>query len=168
MHLEQPNLTKLEELEHYIIHKCQDKPTFGKVVLYKLLYFSDFNFYKKNYTAITNEQYRKIQNGPAPVHFDVTLEKLVEEEKVSTYTKEFSPAMEQQRFKSLKKPTLEFLSKNELKEVDLVIKKLGDFNARQMSSISHEDNPWKATKLKDIIDYGLVFYRNEKVSKVVE
>lgn len=168
MHIDKPNLAKLQELEHYIIAKCQDKPTFGKTVLFKLLYFSDFNAYKKKYKAITNEQYRKIQNGPAPVHFETTIEKLSNEGKVSTYTKEYSPAMEQQRFKSLKKPEIKLLNKEELGEVDRVIKKIGDFNARQMTAISHEDNPWKASNLKEIIDYGLVFYRNEKVSKIVE
>ena len=31
---------------HYIIYRCQKKPNFGRTILYKLLYFSDFNFYE--------------------------------------------------------------------------------------------------------------------------
>jgi hypothetical protein len=73
------NKEKLKQLIHYIIHKCQDKPDFGKTVLYKLMYFSDFNHYEIYEKLITDETYIKKQYGPVPSHFN------------KCYTEHFAP-----------------------------------------------------------------------------
>jgi len=75
------NSEKLSEMVHYIIYKCGKNTNFGKTVLYKLLYFSDFNHYKKNNKSITNEEYRKIEFGPAPVHIAIIIDKLEKKKK---------------------------------------------------------------------------------------
>lgn len=40
---------KFKETILYILSKCAENKTFGKTVLFKLLYFTDFNFYQLNY-----------------------------------------------------------------------------------------------------------------------
>lgn len=161
-----PNISKLAEMTHYIIYKCQPMPHFGKTVLYKLLYFSDFNHYKKYFGAISNEEYRKLEFGPAPSHFDNALDKLTKDEKVEY----FAPKKDGDAwiFKPLKKPETTLLNNEELQTIDKVLKKLGCMNATKISKLSHEDNPYKSSKLKEIIDYNLVFYRDEFVEKQVE
>ncbi len=166
---EETDLAKLEELMLYIICKCQDKPTFGKTVLFKLLYFSDFNFYKDHYCSITNEKYRRIPNGPAPTHFDKTLVNLVQKGLASYSIKEYAPNKEQWQFKCNVpsfKPKL--FSPVELELVDRVLERLGSLNATTLTNISHRDNPWKSSKENNIIDYDLVFYRDERLEKEVE
>ena len=44
---------KLKQLILYITEHTKDIPSFGKTVLNKLLYFSDFNHYEWNYETIT-------------------------------------------------------------------------------------------------------------------
>jgi len=57
---------KLAELILYISEKCANDPTFGAVKLNKILCFSDFLFYAYNDRGITNVEYQKLPNGPAP------------------------------------------------------------------------------------------------------
>lgn len=162
----EPNLAKLSEMMHYIIAKCQDNGDFGKTVLWKLLYFSDFNYYKNNFEGISNEEYHKIDFGPAPKHFDRVLNKLITAKKVEC--EESKASFETWKFKSLKNPDFKFLKKEEIQTLDNVIKKLGHCKAFEISNLSHEDNPWKASKNNEIIDYGLVFYRSKAVEDRVE
>src|SRR6056297_1005506 len=39
-------VNKFKEILLYILEKCAGKPNVGETVLYKLLYFSDFNYYE--------------------------------------------------------------------------------------------------------------------------
>ena len=41
--------------------------------MYKLLYFSDFDFYELYETKMTGETYKKLQRGPAPDNFDLAI-----------------------------------------------------------------------------------------------
>jgi len=162
----EPNLAKLSEMIHYIIYKCGDNKDFGKTALWKILYFSDFNHYKNNFDAISNEEYRKIDFGPAPKHFDKVFEKLLANKKVDC--QESKAEYETWKFKSLQEPTFSFLKKEEIQTIDKVIKKLGHCKGSDLSNLSHEDNPWKASKFNEIIDYGLVFYRSKAIEDRVE
>lgn len=157
---------KFLEMVHYIILKCQNNKDFGKTVLWKLLYFSDFNYYKKNFKAISNEEYRKIEHGPAPKHFDKAIEKLIKENKIECQVSKGK--YEKWKFKSLKEPQINFLQKEEIQTIDKVIQKLGCCKAKEISNLSHEDNPWKVSKNYELIDYGLVFYRSKEIEARVE
>lgn len=50
---------KLKNLILYILGKCGQKPNVGEVVLNKLLYFCDFNYYEHTFDSITETQYIK-------------------------------------------------------------------------------------------------------------
>ncbi len=51
---------------HYIIYSVGNLPHIGKTVLWKLMYFSDFDYYELYEKHLTGEQYRKLEHGPAP------------------------------------------------------------------------------------------------------
>lgn len=158
------NKEKFKEVLHYIIYKCGAKNNVGKTVLYKLLYFSDFNFFELHEKSLTNESYRKLPRGPAPVHFDVAINELINEGKVNVTTKNISLGRVMYNYSSLKEPTMNF-NDNELFVINDVIDDLSYMNAKQISEYSHGDMPWRATEDRDIIDYGFVFYRNPKYVK---
>lgn len=80
---------KFKDLLHYLIFRCGARNNVGKTVLYKLLYFSDFNFFELYEKSLTNESYRKLPRGPAPIHFDVAIDELIDEEKISVQLKNF-------------------------------------------------------------------------------
>jgi hypothetical protein len=54
------NKEKFKELLLYILYEVGMKPNIGKTVLYKLLYFCDFNFYELYGKSITGMQYIKL------------------------------------------------------------------------------------------------------------
>lgn len=47
----------------YILERCAGKPNVGETVLYKLLYFSDFNYYELYEEHLTGANYRKLPFG---------------------------------------------------------------------------------------------------------
>lgn len=157
------NTEKFESLILYIAERCSGFPQFGKTVFYKLLYFSDFDFYEMKEKLLTGELYRKIDCGPAPTHFKETVEKLIKEKRLQKVRSEYH-GFPQEKFFPLDKPNLSLFDGEEIKIIDSVIDKLGHLDANQISDYSHNDVPYQATKEKDIIDYELVFYRSPRYS----
>jgi uncharacterized phage-associated protein len=156
---------KLKQVTHYLLHKCAGQKTFGKTVLFKLLYFIDFNFYKLHYKSITGENYRKLLYGPAPCNFDKVITALSEEGEVKVFANENTGAY---NYKVIKEPTLEGFDRQEVEIIEKVIRKIGNCTAAEISQLSHADTPWQVTEEKGIIDYDLVFYRDEAISLRVE
>ena len=65
----QKNLDKFKEVLLYILKKVGSKPNIGESVLYKLLYFIDFNFYEKYEEQLVGATYIKNNYGPTPMEF---------------------------------------------------------------------------------------------------
>jgi hypothetical protein len=65
----QKNLKKFEQVLLYILCKVGSKPNIGETVIYKLLYFIDFNFYEKYEEQLIGATYIKNQYGPTPKEF---------------------------------------------------------------------------------------------------
>jgi len=160
------NILKMEQMLHYIIYKVGNLPHIGKTVLWKLMYFSDFNYYELYEKHLTGEQYRKLEHGPAPSNFDSAIEELINAKKIRLLKNKYH-GHTQEKYLALDKPDTSKLSKDELRVIDKAINKLSCFNATQISALSHLDMPWKATDDKRIINYELVFYR-EPITSVRE
>ena len=60
---------KFKAMIHYIISRHQFKDNLGRVVLFKLLYFSDFDNYEIYEKSISGETYLGKRMGPVPSHF---------------------------------------------------------------------------------------------------
>ena len=73
---------KFKSMIHYIISRCHTKDNFARVVLYKLLYFSDFDNYEKYEKPISGETYIRKQMGPVPSHFFEAIHELIDEGKI--------------------------------------------------------------------------------------
>lgn len=157
------NKEEFKEVLHYIIHKCGSLPNVGKTVLYKILYFSDFDYYELYEEKMTGESYRELPYGPAPSHFDKAVKELEEEDKIRMLSAMFGE-YDQQKFLSVKEPDITLLSGKEMRVIERNIEKLSNMNATQISKYSHMDMPYKATEDNGIIDYELVFYRDDLFS----
>lgn len=154
---------KFKQVLHYIVHETVGIDSVGKTVLYKLLYFNDFNFYEMFEKKMTGESYRKIGHGPAPCHFDDAISALVEENKVEVITRNIGQYT-QHKFISDCKPDISLLSGDEIRSIEETIARYSGLNATQISAFSHKDIPYAATEDKDLIDYELVFYRDPMFS----
>lgn len=152
------NKKKYKTILHYIIQECGSRPNFGKTVLWKLLYFIDFNFYELYEEKLTEETYRKIDYGPAPEHFNQIIQELKSEKKIKEI-KEKSGPYDKIRYIATEKLDLDILSGKEMDLINKTLERYGSYNADLIKTVSHEDMPVKATEMKERIDYGLVFYR---------
>lgn len=157
------NLEKYKQVLHYIISIVENRENVGKTGLFKMLYFSDFDFYEQHENSITGELYRKISKGPAPCNFGSIAKMLKAERKIRVTRRNYWGRI-QHRYVSLKEPSTDLLSEAELKTIKAATQKLLKMNATKTSAYSHEDIPWRATADKEIIDYELVFYRSPEFS----
>jgi transcriptional regulator with XRE-family HTH domain len=151
------NVEKFKQVLLYILEQCAGKPNIGKTVLYKLLYFSDFNYYETYEEQMTGVTYKKLQYGPIPLEFSQLVDSM-EGKEIKKITAKYK-GYPQERYLPLVKADLSKLRASEKEIIDKVLIAHSDKTATEISSYSHEDIPWKATKDKDIIDYELVFYR---------
>ena len=69
---------------------------------------------------MTGESYRKIDNGPAPQHFQNATSELISEGKIREDKKNYAGYL-QYKYESLKEPELDLLTSNELKVINNVI-----------------------------------------------
>lgn len=157
------NLLKFKNLILYILEKCGSKPNVGETVLYKLLYFCDFNYYELYEEHLSGSKYRKLQNGPVPYTGDSIINQMVHDKELESFKTEFH-GYKQTKYIPLVSANLKIFNGAEIDVIDKVINHLSDMSASDISRYSHNDIPWKATKEKDIIDYELAFYRQAPYS----
>jgi len=157
------NLGKFKEVLLYILGKVGSKPNIGETVIYKLLYFIDFDYYEKYEEQLIGATYIKNKHGPTPIEFRKIVEKMIKSKEIekikSTY---FS--FPQTKYLPLRKPDLSKLKASEMELIEEVLCKLSDMNAIQISEYSHNDVPWLTTKNEKEIEYESVFYRTAPYS----
>lgn len=158
------NKEKFKTVLHYIISKCGHQDNVGKTVLYKLMYFSDFDFYEIYEEKMTGEDYVKLPRGPGPENFNEVIGELETEGKITQAIINFDNGAHQYRYFSKNDPSIDLLSSQELDVINNVLNKCSSMRAGAISNYSHEDLPWQATDMYDVIDYELVFYRNPEFS----
>lgn len=159
----QKNLIKFKEVLLYILKKVGSRPNVGESVLYKFLYFIDFNFYEKYEEQLIGATYIKNNYGPTPKEFIKIVEDMErKKELVKIDDKYFQ--YPQRKYLPLREPDLSTLKAIEIKMIDEVLEKLSDMNASQISEYSHNDVPWLTADDGDIIDYESVFYRTAHYS----
>lgn len=155
----------------YILNKVWEKANVWKIVVYKLLYFSEFNHYEKFWKSLLNIEFKKWPMWPVPdpeetkeIFKEMELNNQIEE--VKTLFKWY----EQHRFVSQLKDVdfydlVKDLQPEQIQVVDDVIEKLSNMTATQISEYSHWDMPYRATKQSwDIISKTKVFYRTPEYS----
>jgi len=158
----QNNLEKFKEVLLYILNKVGSKPNIGETVIYKLLYFIDFDFYEKYEEQMIGATYIKNYYGPTPVEFEKIVGKMIDKEIVRVKSSYFN--FPQTKYLPLRKPDLTKLKASEIEVIDNVLNKLSDMNASQTSDYSHNDVPWLTTEDGEIIEYESVFYRTAPYS----
>ena len=157
------NMDKFKNILLYILEQCAGKPNVGETVLYKLLYFCDFNFYEIYEEHLTGAQYRKLPYGPVPQKLDSIINQMMEKEQLQRIKTEYHGYL-QTRYIPLDKSDLTRMSAAEKEVIDQAIDRFSDWSASAISEYSHKDLPWKATEDGEIIDYELAFYRESPYS----
>jgi len=159
----QKNLEKFKEVFLYILNKVGSKPNIGETVIYKLLYFIDFNHYEKYEDQLIGATYIKNNYGPTPVEFTKIVKRMMDDEEIEKIESRYFD-YPQTKYLPLRNPDLSALSANELKTIDDVLNRLSEMNATQISEYSHGDVPWLTTDDGAKIEYETVFYRTPSYS----
>ena len=157
------NVDKFKEILLYILEKCAGKPNIGETLLYKLLYFSDFNYYELYEEHLTGAEYRKLPYGPVPQKLDSIIKQMIAAKMIIRFKTEYH-GYPQTRYIPLVKPDLNRLKAGEKDVLDKVIEQFSDWSASAISDYSHKDMPWLASKEGEVIDYELAFYRENPYS----
>jgi transcriptional regulator with XRE-family HTH domain len=159
----QKNLHKFGEVLIYILCKVGAKPNMGETVLYKLLYFIDFDYYEKYEEQLIGATYMKNKYGPTPLEFKKVIEQMAANgELIEVKDKYF--AYPRRKYLPRRKPDLSILKGSEIEIIDNVLNRLSDMNAHEISDYSHNDVPWLTTAEGKTIEYEAVFYRTPAYS----
>jgi transcriptional regulator with XRE-family HTH domain len=151
-------VNKFKNVILYILERCAGKPNVGETVIYKLLYFSDYNYYELYEEHLTGAKYRKLPYGPVPQKFDVIINQMIDTGQIQRVKTEYH-GYRQTRFLPLIKANLTELKASEKEIIDRVIEQMSDWSAAAISNYSHNDMPWVASKEGEEINYELAFYR---------
>jgi transcriptional regulator with XRE-family HTH domain len=157
------NLEKFKEVLLYILEKVGSKPNIGETVIYKLLYFVDFNYYEKYEEQLIGATYLKNTYGPTPIEFRKIVDKMIEKNEIVRVANEYF-SFPQTKYLPLRRSDLSKLMANEKELIDDVLCRLSDLNASQISEYSHNDVPWITTEDGKTIEYESVFYRTAPYS----
>lgn len=144
------DIEKIENLIVYIAFKC--KGVF-KTQLNKLLWYMDFKHFNEHTVSITGTKYLHLPLGPVPMNYELLTQKLQNEDRleaqeviIGNYTGENYIAKE--------KADISLFNKEELKTIDLVIKKLAHLGSGKIKDMSHKEKAYKMTVHKQVIPYS--------------
>lgn len=157
------NVEKFKNALLYITQKIGGMPNVGQTVLYKILYFCDFDYYEKYEEQLIGATYFKNEFGPTPREFAKIVKEMIDNnELVEIPSKYFSK--NQKKYLPKKNPDLSVFSGRELQHIDEEIARLGHKTAKELSDFSHQDIPWISTEIGKNIPYEAVFYRTKDTS----
>ena len=158
----QKNVKKFKEVLLYILNKVGGKPNIGETLIYKLLYFIDFNFYEKYETQFIGATYIKNHHGPSPVEFKKIVDTMINKDLIMVSSKYFD--YPRKKYVALREADPSELNGREIEMIDHVLNQLSDMNASQIADYSHKDVPWLTAEDGKKIEYESVFYRTPNYS----
>ncbi|MBN1373859.1 helix-turn-helix domain-containing protein [Candidatus Dojkabacteria bacterium] len=155
-----PNYRKYKEILLYILTKIGAKPNIYKNTIFYILYFIDFDYYKKYKKHIIDATYVKKPVGPKPLYFEKLIKKMAALKEIEIIeSKQF--AYLQKKYLPTRDPNFSNLvSIQELNHIDWVLARLSNLNITEFENYLKWDAPWQLASNNDTLDYKFVFYRN--------
>ena len=159
----QKNLKKFKEVLLYVLEKVGSKSNVGMTVIYKLLYFIDFDYYEKFEEQLLGATYITNHFGPTPVAFKKIVESMESKGELETVKSKYF-LHEQTKYLPRREPDISVLNAKEIKHIDEVLSRLSDKSATELSEYSHKDVPWITAEDGRPLSYESVFYRTKDTS----
>ncbi len=161
----QEKMDKFRQILLHILKKVGGKPNIGMTVLYKLLYFIDFDYYEKYEDQLMGLVYLKNYHGPTPLLFKNLIGDMVKKGDVEIVKSKFYQYPQTKYLVNPKiEPNLSILNGQEQKHIDWELQRLSDLTANQLTDLSHKDVPWISAENGKPLDYESVFYRTPETS----
>ena len=145
---------KFKQMLVYILSKFE-KRGLTKTKLAKLLYLSDFYHYYNHFDSISHVLYKCKEYGPLAEPFLEVVEDMYEKGELHIDVLEEGAQM-LTLSKSFSKTSLNRLSDEEKKEIDMVCDKWKNANSKELVNFTHKQKPWMACRENEIIPYDLI------------
>ncbi len=153
---------RFKELVLYIAQECLDDPTYSRVKLLKILFYSDFEAFGSHGKPITGMSYRKLPFGPAPAAFKRIQEEMLRDNLIRIVKRRVYD-QSSHRLLPLQDPNYDLFSSREISIVDGWIRFFWNKTAKQVSEYSH-GKAWKLAGESELIPYEAVFISDEPVT----
>lgn len=159
---------KFREILLYILNKVGAKSNIVETVIYKILYFIDFDYYERFNQKLIGATYIKKENGPAPLEFESEITNMVKDDDLEIVKSDYFVYPET-KYLPHRKAKLEQLTGREIYVINSVLEKLSDKNVTEITRYVLEDLPCKIAAANEIIDYEKVFERKQPYSvRIIE
>ena len=158
---------KFSELVLLIAQQSEEDPRFGAVKLNKILYFADFNAYRRLGRPITGADYQKLNEGPAPRQMLAIRRSLLDAGSIDVDIRPYFNGV-QQRVLALREPDTTVFSPGELEIISETISALWNMSARQVSELSHTEIGWKVAGQGETIPYETAWLSSDPIPQDAE
>ena len=153
---------RFKQLVLYISDQCLEDPTFSKLKLLKILFYSDFESFGRYGAPITGVAYRKLPFGPAPAAFKRIETEMLKEGLIRVVQKRVYDQL-RQRVLPLQDPNFDLFSGRDISVVSEWIRFFWGKTAKAVSEFSH-GKAWKLAQDSSLIPYEAVFISNDPVT----
>jgi putative zinc finger/helix-turn-helix YgiT family protein len=151
------NKLDISKLFNSMVFFCKDTDV-AKTKLNKLMFYADFKHFKDYAVSITGAKYAHLPYGPAPDNYQFYLAALLDEEKsLSIEEREINDYVGEY-FRAIKEPELSMFSTTELKILTMVKEIFGEFTAKRISDLSHQEKGYQDTRNGELIAYDYAQY----------
>ena len=160
---------KFSDLVLYIAHKCRNDERFGSVKLSKILYYCEFEVFKRTLKPIAGATYLKKPKGPYPAELKDTRKALIADDKADMKLQRVIDYHENRLV-----PTTEHVelsskfSAAERQIIDEVIENMRRKNAADLTELSHGEFGWQHGEIDQPIPYATALIARSDADWVVE
>lgn len=154
-------VTPTAKIKAIMLYFANNTKYLGKIKLMKLFYFLDFTHVKEYGIPVTYDTYYHLEKGPIPSYIMNLVEEAYEDGNESILADairfekrgaRMQKAMPQRKFT---KQDTKIFTKSELKTLEKVTKRFANADMKQIIEISHNEAPWKETRMTQVIPYSL-------------
>ena len=142
----------LQKLFNVILFFCMESVL--KTILNKVLFYSEFKYFKEHAVSITGARYARIPFGPAPDKWQHYFSLLIEEGALASDEIFYDETMSGEKLTSVLKPDLSMFVNSELLVMASVKEYFKGWTAKRISDFSHEEKGYRETQNGHLISYA--------------
>jgi putative zinc finger/helix-turn-helix YgiT family protein len=147
-----PDLIKIGNIISYFSTRIEE---LYKTKLNKLLFYSDFGYFRQTGFSMTGITYRAIKLGPVPAAYDMLYNKLGEDELVSINQILFENGNYGEALAGLQEFDETLFTTDEIAILDKILKRFGDLRTSDVVELSHQEIAWKENQEeRELISYS--------------
>ena len=154
------NREKYKQAILFLLNGSANNIQLGKVKLFKLLYYVDFDHYQSYEAPVTGDTYRKLDYGPVPSHAQEIIDEMEADGLVEVSQRQVGNYL-QNTFLALAKHDTNKFTATEMEILGQVEKKWAAHTRSEIVAATHGEAPWRAVGMGDEIPYSLAFYRRQ-------